>query len=89
MTQFLKRLWLEEEAQSLTEYALLLALISLTAVTALGGLASGINNAYSKASTRVVAASGGPSLSGGYLGGASALTNTAFPAKEKNKPNQP
>jgi len=88
MTQFLKRLWLEEEAQDLFEYALILFLISLIVVTAMGGLAARINHAYSNASTRVAAADNGPSLSGGSLGGASALTHTAFPAKEQNKPHR-
>jgi len=88
MTQFLKRLWLKEEAQSLTEYALLLFLICLTAVTAMGGLAARINYAYSSASTRVVAATGhSGSLTGGSPGySTNAQTNTPSNSKHDNRP---
>jgi Flp pilus assembly pilin Flp len=48
MKSLLKRLWKEESGQDLTEYALLLVLIALVAVSALQGLAIAINTAYNK-----------------------------------------
>ena len=53
MTQFLMRLWSEQEAQNLPEFALLLFLVCLTAVSAMGGVATKVNSMYSSASTRV------------------------------------
>jgi Flp pilus assembly pilin Flp len=53
MKNFLTRLWKEEEGQDLTEYALLLVLLSLAAVTALGTLANAINNTFSKAAVNL------------------------------------
>jgi Flp pilus assembly pilin Flp len=76
LTQLLKRLWPEEEAQSLSEYALLLFLVSLTAVTAMGSLATRVTNVYSIASMHMETARGA-SLSGGSLSyGAQPHTNT-------------
>jgi Flp pilus assembly pilin Flp len=49
MKKLLMRLWKEEEAQDLTEYALLLVLVALAAIGSLGTLASAINNVFSKA----------------------------------------
>ncbi|HUG16773.1 MAG TPA: Flp family type IVb pilin [Thermomicrobiales bacterium] len=42
----------EDEGQGLVEYALIIALVSITAVIALGALSGGINNAF----TTIVAA---------------------------------
>ena len=68
MTQLLKRLWPEEIAESLFEYALLLLLVSMTVVTTMGGLASAISNYYdSNVSTRVEAAGQRGSLASGSL----------------------
>ena len=53
MKNLLVRLWKEEEGQDLTEYALLLVLLSLAAVASLGVLANAINNAFSKAATNL------------------------------------
>jgi Flp pilus assembly pilin Flp len=47
MKQLLARLWREEEAQDLTEYALLLVLLTLAAVGSLTTLATAINNVFS------------------------------------------
>jgi pilus assembly protein Flp/PilA len=47
----LKRLWQEEEGQDLTEYGLLLALVVLSAIAAMKGLASAISPLFSNAST--------------------------------------
>lgn len=49
MKTLLTRLWKEEEGQDLTEYALLLVLLSLAAVASLSTLANAINNTFSKA----------------------------------------
>jgi pilus assembly protein Flp/PilA len=43
------RLWKEEEGQDLTEYALLLVLLSLAAVASLSSLATAINGVFSQA----------------------------------------
>ena len=53
MKQLIARLWKEDEAQDLTEYALLLVLLALAAVGALGTLANAINNAFSAAATNL------------------------------------
>jgi len=48
-------LW-NEEGQDLVEYGLLVVLISLFAVAAMKGLASGISNAFSNASAQLTSA---------------------------------
>jgi len=53
MKEYLRRLWREEEGQDLTEYALLLVLLSLAAVVFLGDLAIAINNVFSNAATNL------------------------------------
>ena len=53
MKNLLMRLWKEEEGQDLTEYALLLVLLSLAAVGSLSGLATAINGTFATASTKV------------------------------------
>jgi len=49
MKLLLMRLWNEEEGQDLTEYALLLVLLSLAAIGSLGTLANAINAVFSSA----------------------------------------
>jgi len=49
MKNVFMRLWKEEEGQDLTEYALLLVLLSLAAIGALGTLATAINGVFTKA----------------------------------------
>ena len=46
MLIFIKRFFQEENAQGMVEYALILALIALAAVTALGFLGEGLNNFF-------------------------------------------
>jgi Flp pilus assembly pilin Flp len=46
MYYLFKRLWQEEDAQDLAEYALLLMLVSLTAVVALHSLAATTNKMF-------------------------------------------
>jgi pilus assembly protein Flp/PilA len=50
------KLWKEEEGQDLVEYGLLVVLISLFAVVAMKGLANGISDAFSNASTQLTSA---------------------------------
>jgi Flp pilus assembly pilin Flp len=51
MKNILMRLWKEEEAQDLTEYALLLVLLTLAAVGSLSTLAQAINGVFANAQT--------------------------------------
>jgi pilus assembly protein Flp/PilA len=53
MKNLLMRLWKEEEGQDLTEYALLLVLLTLAAVTTLGNLAIAINGVFTNAATNL------------------------------------
>jgi len=55
MSQLLHRLWKEQEGQDLTEYALLLVLLSLAAIASLGTLASAINSVFNQAATNLSA----------------------------------
>lgn len=51
MKNVLMRLWKEQEGQDLTEYALLLALISVVMVATIQGLAGAIKTAIGNATT--------------------------------------
>jgi Flp pilus assembly pilin Flp len=53
MKKLIQRLWREEKGQDLTEYALLLVLLSLAAVASLGTLATAINTTFSKAAANL------------------------------------
>jgi len=53
MSQLLLRLWNEQEGQDLTEYALLLVLLSLAAIATLGTLASAINSVFNQAASNL------------------------------------
>jgi Flp pilus assembly pilin Flp len=53
MKNLLKRLWYEDEGQDLTEYALLLVLLTLAAVTTLNGLASAINGTFTNVTNKL------------------------------------
>ena len=53
MTNFMMQLWRDEAGQDLTEYALLLVLVSLAAVTMLGTLANAIINVFSNAAANL------------------------------------
>jgi pilus assembly protein Flp/PilA len=46
MKNLLRRLWRDEEGQDLIEYALLVALVALAAVTGMQGLANAINTEF-------------------------------------------
>jgi Flp pilus assembly pilin Flp len=51
MKQLIAMLWKEQEGQDLTEYALLLALISVAMVATINGLAAAIQTAIGNATT--------------------------------------
>ena len=53
MKKLIIRLWKEKEGQDLTEYALLLVLLSLAAIGTLGTLASAINSVFSTAASNL------------------------------------
>ena len=53
MKLLLLRLWKDEEGQDLTEYALLLVLLTLAAIGSLSQLATAINGVFSKAITNL------------------------------------
>ena len=53
MKNLMIRLWKEEEGQDLTEYALLLVLLSLAAIATLGTLATAINSVFNKAASNL------------------------------------
>jgi len=47
------RLWREEEAQDLTEYALLIVLISLVAVASMQTVGTAVSNVFVNATTQL------------------------------------
>ena len=53
MKELAMRLWREEEGQDLTEYALLLVLLSLAAVAFLAPLSEAINSVFSNAASNL------------------------------------
>jgi len=58
MKNLLKILWRQQEGQDLTEYALLLALLALGAITSIGTLAKMINNIFANAASNIGTATG-------------------------------
>ena len=55
LIETVRRLWIEDEGQDLSEYALILLLVSLVVVAALGAFESHILSLYATSSARVVA----------------------------------
>ena len=53
MKNLFVRLWREEEGQDLTEYALLVVLIALAAVTGMKSLAGAISNTFANAAANL------------------------------------
>jgi Flp pilus assembly pilin Flp len=53
MKNFLKRLWNDEQGQDLTEYALLLVLLTLAAIGSLSTLATAVNGVFAKAAANL------------------------------------
>ena len=64
MTQFLSRLWAEDVAEDMAEYALLLFLVCMTAVSAVNGLAAKVNSVCTTTSMHMTVATGSTSLTG-------------------------
>jgi pilus assembly protein Flp/PilA len=57
MDATLRRLWKEEEGQDLTEYALLMVLISLVAIASMETVGRTISNVFSNAAANLTSAS--------------------------------
>ncbi|HEY4740701.1 MAG: Flp family type IVb pilin [Candidatus Acidiferrales bacterium] len=57
MRQVIKKLWQEEEGQDLTEYALLLVLVSLVAIATMQTLGNTISTVFANAASNLVSAS--------------------------------
>lgn len=57
MSEIWQTLWHDEDGQDLTEYALILVLISLIALAILRTIGSVIHNTYSNASSKLSATS--------------------------------
>lgn len=53
MKNLFLRLWKEEEGQDLTEYALLLVLLTLAAIGSLGTLANAVNGVFQNAASNL------------------------------------
>jgi len=53
MMDLMKRLWQEEEGQDLTEYALLLVLISLVAIVAMKAVGTAVSKVFSNANANL------------------------------------
>jgi len=53
MRKVISRLWKEEEGQDLTEYALLLVLISLVAVVSMQTVGSAVSDVFVNATTNL------------------------------------
>ena len=56
MKLFLIRIWLDEQGQDLTEYALLLVLLALAAVATMGTLAGAIRDIFSNVAANLTGA---------------------------------
>ncbi len=54
MNKLATRLWKEESGQDLVEYALLIALLGLAAISTLGTLASAIKGVFTRAASNMV-----------------------------------
>jgi len=57
MRELIKRLWHEEEGANLSEYALLIVLVSLVAIIAIVGSGTGASHVYSNAQANTTASS--------------------------------
>jgi Flp pilus assembly pilin Flp len=53
MKNFLLRLWNDEQGQDLTEYALLLVLLTLAAIGSLSTLATAVNGVFRNAASNL------------------------------------
>ncbi|HET7214967.1 MAG TPA: hypothetical protein VFL79_15360 [Terriglobia bacterium] len=86
MTKYPKKLLVEQEGQTLPEFALLLFLVCLTVVSTMVGVAIRVNNMYSNASTHVVVASNPVLMGSGAASYAAApATQTQINLKDATK----
>ena len=51
MTNYLKRLWAEEDGATMVEYALMVALIAAAAIAVVGGLSTALNKKFTSVTT--------------------------------------
>ena len=87
MTQCLIRLWTEERGEGLPEYALLVVLICLTAVSTVSRMAAKVNNICSNASTQMSVSATNSAFAGGPLGySTEPPTNSPSDSKNAMKP---
>lgn len=84
MTQFLRRLWLEKQAEALSEYALLLILICLTVLAGAKGVATTIDHFYSDTSSHMASIGSHLSAAAGLATGGNAV-ETTDPSTRKDK----
>ena len=73
----------EEEAQTLTEYALIIAVIAIGVLVALYFLRDQIKNLFSKAGSSIDGIAVGPSEGGGVPASPSSDVRTTFPSFEE------
>ena len=59
MKDLVARLWVEENGQDLTEYALLLALLALGAIATVRTLATTVNSVFQNSASNIATAAGG------------------------------
>jgi pilus assembly protein Flp/PilA len=55
MASIVSRLWTDEEGQDLTEYALLVTLVALAAISAMNSLATALSQTFSSAAANITA----------------------------------
>jgi pilus assembly protein Flp/PilA len=53
MATIVSRLWTDEEGQDLTEYALLVTLVALAAISAMSNLAAALSQTFSSAAANL------------------------------------
>jgi len=87
MTKCIKRLWSEQKGQNVPEFALLLFLVCLTAVSAMGALAIKVNSMYFNVSTHMVAVNN-PTLTGtsSFVAAGPSLAQVDSKDPKKQKP---
>lgn len=88
MIDFLKKFWPGEQAEALSEYALLLILVTLTALSAMKGLSGTVGHFFSNTSARVSAISNHQSINTGPLPDNYKI-NTKDPSDTKDKSLRP
>jgi Flp pilus assembly pilin Flp len=59
MKDLVALLWMEEDGQDLTEYALLLALLALGAIATVRALATTLNSVFQNSASNIATAAGG------------------------------